>query len=388
MASRRTILVLGPPPTAMGGMASVVEQILGLDLQKRYRAELFAATSSAQDDENRASRVLRHLRHLVRLHRKIKQTDASVVHIHTCSGFSFFRSVLDMLIAKMLARPAVLHIHGATFDTFHASAGAITKWMIRWSLAQADRVVALSKGWHQKLSAMSPNAQVVIVENAVELPPNPPPRRCNGPCRFVLLARMDEWKGIDDLLNACEILRDSGVAFEVHLAGPAGTAGDSQTLPTNIESRGLDRHVRYLGPLRGDAKTDLLRHADAYVQPSHNEGMPIALLEALSFGLAIVATDVGAVGEVITNQREGLLVASHRPNALAAAMRALIEEPSFRVAAGIAARRLAESRFSLSRLDDDLCRLYDDTLAGGSLNSHAFTNSSGGVVRPISRAAV
>ena len=118
------------------------------------------------------------------------------------------------------------------------------------------------------------------------------------------------------------------------------------------------------------------------------KGLPIALLEALSFGLAIVATDVGAVGEVITHQREGLLVASHRPDALAAAMRALIEEPSFRVAAGIVARRLAESRFSLSRLDDDLCRLYDDTLAGGSLNSHAFTNNSGGVVRPISRTAV
>jgi len=154
------------------------------------------------------------------------------------------------------------------------------------------------------------------------------------------------------------------VPFELTLAGPPGTAGDRHTLPERIDRLGLADRVRYIGEVRGAAKYELLRTSDAYVQASHNEGMPMAVLEALAFGLPIVATDVGSLGEVITPEREGLIVPPHEPQELARAMARIAQNPNERRNMARAAVRLARRRFSESRLRDDLVRLYDGLLIG------------------------
>jgi len=175
-----------------------------------------------------------------------------------------------------------------------------------------------------------------------------------------LLARMDAWKGIDDLLDACATLRAAECPFELALAGPEGTAGDAGVLEEKIRRRGLESSVRYVGPVRGEEKTNLLRWADVCVQPSHHEGMPISLLEALAHGLPIVATSVGAVPEVIRDGVHGRLVPPHQPNRLGDALRELAEDPRRRCTMSTAAVDLARARFSLERFERDLMAVYDN----------------------------
>ena len=135
----------------------------------------------------------------------------------------------------------VLHIHGATFDEFHAGAGPLRRRLIAWSLRRADRVVALSAAWRDKLHGMSPGANVTVVENAVSGPASVPAGRHEEPCRFLLLARMDKWKGIDDLLEACGLLLREGAVLEMVLAGPAGTGPKLSTRVRQRESAGYGR---------------------------------------------------------------------------------------------------------------------------------------------------
>ena len=347
----------------VGGMASVVEQILSLDLGSRYRAEAFPTTFSTDEAESSSERIVRHVRHLKSLAGVIHQVRPAIVHIHSCSGFSFFRSTADLMIAKRLGCRTILHIHGAAFDEFYAGAGALQQRLITWPLSQADRVVALSQSWRNELLRMAPRAQVAVVENAVAGPADLPSQPHDGPCRFLLLARMDEWKGIDDLLDATTCMRAAGCNFELTLAGPSGTAGDANILENKIDSRHLNGAVRYVGPVRGNEKLKLLQRADVYVQSSHHEGMPIALLEALAYGLPIIATRVGAVPEVITDGREGVLVPPHTPAQLAEAMCTLATDRAGRERMGLAAKRLAATRFSLDRFREDLISLYDEVLA-------------------------
>jgi glycosyltransferase involved in cell wall biosynthesis len=358
--SPATVIVIGPAPAEFGGMASVVQQMLELDFGDAYRLEAFPVTLAPDEPESTFGRTRRHARHMSHLRKVIRRTAAPIVHIHTCSGFSFFRSVADMTVARGLGCRVVLHIHGAAFDEFHANAGRLRQRLIASSLSRADRVIGLSQSWCDKLRDMAPNARLTIIENAVATPPEPLARQASGPCRFLLLARMDEWKGIDNLLAACAELHADGVAAELTLAGPPGTAGDEAILAHKIGDKGLQDTVRYVGPVQGDDKTSLLQWADAYVQPSHHEGMPIALLEALSYGLPVVATRVGAVPEVITDEAEGILVLSHRPDLLALAMRHLAENDDLRRTMTRAARQLATTRFSLNRFRDDLMALYND----------------------------
>lgn len=359
-SSYKTVMVIGPPTEIVGGMSSVVTQNLQIE-SNQFRMDSLPFTVASSDAESIFKRLGRHIRQLFRLRAAIRHTRASIVHIHTCSGFSFFRSSVDMVLSQWLGCRVILHIHGAAFDVFYADTGPVLKKIIAYALSRADCVIALSKGWEQKLHMMAPKAKVHVIENAVKLPAfdsSPVKEEDCHVCRFTLLARMDTWKGIDDLLLSCHQLYLNEVPFELRLAGPPGSAGDADQLLKIIKSLGLTSCVEYIGSVQGSQKDKLLQWADVYVQPSHHEGMPIAVLEALSYGLPVVATCVGAVPEVIEHGKQGILVPAKNPKLFAEAMISLIQDPVRRKKLALAARKLAEDRFSLDRFHHDLLNLY------------------------------
>jgi len=361
-AHPKTILMTGPSPDMVGGMGAVVAQMGQLDFGGRYRIEFLPNTFSTMAKESRWSRAARHIRQRRRLGAVIHRARPVIAHIHTCSGFSFHRSAWDLRVARRRRCRTVLHLHGARFDEYFATAGSFARRMVTSALSVADRIVVLSAGWRTKILEMAPSARIAIVENAVESPTMRDDRKPSATCRFLILARMDEWKGIDDLLEACVLLHRRGVGFELTMAGPPGTAGDAETIGRKISVRGLDECVRYVGAVQARAKTELLRHADVYVQPSRHEGMPISVLEAMACGLPVVGTRVGAMPEVIEDDVHGFLVQSCQPMALATAMGTLAFDIPRRVAMGKAARALAATRFGLNRFRDDLIALYDEIL--------------------------
>lgn len=266
-----------------------------------------------------------------------------------------------MRVARRAGCRTVLHIHGASFDAFVAESNFVAHGVIKMALHQADRVVALAASWKEKIQRIAPRARVAVIENAIDIPQETACPGERGTCRIALLAKMDIWKGIDDLLAACAILRNEGSPpFELDLAGPPGSAGDADSLARSIRERGLEDVVRYRGPVRGKEKDELLRRAHAYVQPSHHEGMPLAVLEAMAYGLPVVATRVGAVPEVLVHDHDGLLVQPHQPAELAEALRRLIENHKLRTKLGANARAAAVSRFSLARFHKDLQSLYEE----------------------------
>jgi len=356
----QTVIIVGPAETITGGMSSVVGQMTRLDFAPGYRQCFVPITLSPGLGESRIARIVRHVRQVARLAAAIRKARASITHIHTCSGFSFWRSLLDVHIAHLAGCRTVLHIHGAKFAQFYDGAGIVGKRLIRTSLTRPNVVVALSRSWHDTLRRIAPRAIVRTIENAVHVPDEPPTGRHAGPRRFLLLARMDIWKGVDDLLEACRILRGRGQDFELTLAGPEGSAGNADTIGARIKQLGLDASVRCVGEVRGGRKNHWLRWADVYVQPSHNEGMPIAVLEAMAHALPVIATRVGAMPEIIEPGRHGLLTPPHDPQSLAEAMgRLAAAEGETCRRMGSAARTLVRTRFSLTRLRSDLVELYD-----------------------------
>ena len=367
------IVVIGPPDGATGGMATVMAHHLGMNEDRACADAIrllgFPMTQSPGADESRVQKITRHLGHLQRLRKTIRCNHARIVHIHTCSGASCFRSLADALVARLCGCRVILHIHGAYFDRFFEKLDPLRAAIVRRGLAAADRVIALSQEWKGKLRRISPKAKVHVVENAVDVPRtctdrSEAGRRATGRLtQFLLMARMDEWKGIDDLLEACQSLRTTGSKFHVTLAGPPGTAGDENSLPRKIESGGLQESVTYVGPVFGAEKMALLRDADVYVQPSHHEGMPMSILEAMAEGLPVVATRVGAIPEIIKDRVHGWLTPPHHPGALASAMKSAITSDALRRSMGTAAYRLARTRFSLGRFHQSLLHLYRNLCA-------------------------
>lgn len=372
------VLVVGPPLDTIGGMTSVVRQTVSLSYSGRYTAHHLPTCHARNEHETGLAKLARHWRQVGVLRRMVRRTRARLVHLHTCSGFSFYRSVVDMMIVRRMGCRTILHIHGASFDEFFTHSGRVARWLISRSLSFADVVVSLSESWRTTLRQMAPHARVAVIENAVEMTDPAAavtPRGDDKRCHFVVLARMDDWKGIDDALAAAALLNDRHILFRMTLAGPAGSAGDAETLTQKIKTLDLTDCAQYVGPVRGGAKTELLHSCDVFLQPSHHEGMPISVLEACAYGLPVVATAVGAVPEVIERNVQGILVPAKAPEALADAMTKMVRDRELRSAMGVAARRLARERFSLARFDRDLTALYDGLL-GASASADVSTTST------------
>lgn len=384
------VLLVGPPLDAVGGMAEVVRLSLSLNFRDRYRLGSFATSVSTGAHENALYRIRRHTAHALTFRRHLRATSPAIVHFHTCSGFSFFRTLLDQRIARRCGCRTILHIHGGRFANFLSELGPVRRRIAIEGLRRADRVVVLSNHWRRRILEFAPTADIVAIENGIEIPPRILAPSHEGACRFLLLGSLDRIKGINDLIDACARLRQRGLPFHVTLVGPPGDAGDRTILNRKLDERGLTGDIRYLGTVVGDAKHDLLRECDVYLQPSHYEGMPLGVLEAMSFARPVIATTVGALPEMITHEQEGLLVPPHHPDALAAAMARLAQEPAARVRMGAAGRFCAQARFSLEHMRAKIMALYDELTGRRAAQPVAAVVSSptGDVLRPPSMAAM
>ena len=142
-----------------------------------------------------------------------------------------------------------------------------------------------------------------------------------------------------------------------------GGDGDVNEVRTQLAGVSRRRQVRLLGWLNDDAKSTLLSRASVFVLPSYNEGLPVALLEAMAHGVAVVTTPVGGIPEVVTDSKTGLLVAPGDVATIAGAICRLLENPSLRTTLGRNGRALIESEFSVERAVARIVAVYD-SLAG------------------------
>ncbi|MHB1529571.1 MAG: glycosyltransferase family 4 protein [Acidiferrobacteraceae bacterium] len=189
-----------------------------------------------------------------------------------------------------------------------------------------------------------PVHKIAIVYNGVDTERFHPSRlRSSRPeIRLVAVGRMVEEKDYPLLLEALARLKKRGYTFRAEIVGDGPLA---PALRRQHKYLGLKGEVKFLGP-RAEIP-EILRRSDIYVLSSKSEGMPIALLEAMATGLAIAATAVEAVPEMIVDNVNGLLVAPGDPDALASAIARLIEDPELRARLGARAAEDASSLFSI-----------------------------------------
>jgi glycosyltransferase involved in cell wall biosynthesis len=175
----------------------------------------------------------------------------------------------------------------------------------------------------------------------------------DGRIAVLVPARLHAAKGHLDLLDAVPgaLARAPELVWLL-----AGDGPERERLAAAIRDRGLENHVRLLGWRENVA--DLLAASDFVALPSRVEGLPGAMLEAFAAGRAVVATDVGGVGEALTDGVEGRLVPARSPSRLAEAMAELALAPELREAMAERGRRSA-SRFDVRATARRFEELYE-----------------------------
>jgi glycosyltransferase involved in cell wall biosynthesis len=268
-----------------------------------------------------------------------------VVHLHVGAYGSFVRKAVLLWIAVLLRVPVLVHVHGSEFVTFHDHLPAPLRWVVRATLSRAAVVVALGDRWAERLSVIAPAARVVTVPNGVRVPP-PAIRAPHDTVHVVFLGEIGERKGAFTLLETwAKLAGEPELLASAHLtlAGDVGT-DRAERLIAELGIGDTAEVRRWLSP--ADV-AGLLAGADVFVLPSLTEGQPMALLEAMSHGLCVVASTVGGIPEMVDDGRSGLLVPPDDPGALAAALRKALTDAVLRRDLGSAARERVLARFDL-----------------------------------------
>ena len=351
------VLQVGPLPPPVGGMGTVITN-LHEALQPACAMRVLNNRKSTAPDRSLYQGVAAQLRLLGRLLREVVSWGPDLVHIHTCSRFTFWRNGIDVALARLLRRRVVLHIHGAEFATFLDSLSPMRARAARWILARCHRVVVLGQDWKRLLDAWTAPERVVVVPNGVPVE-DLRERDDDAPFTIVCLANYERRKGQRDLLDAVAQLR-SERPVHVALLGFESETGQQKALLDQTARLGLGAQVEIPGPVMGEAKDAWWRRANCFCLPSYDEGLPMAMLEAMAHGLPVVLTRVGAIPEAVEHPREGLLYEAGDIPGLSAHLQALLDDPEQARTIGTAGRERVIAQFSLSRSAQLLLDLYPD----------------------------
>lgn len=274
-----------------------------------------------------AGNVLKFIAFLFALVRTLfKDRQIRIVHIHGASRGSFYRKYLVFLICKYGFRKKIIyHLHGGGFHLFFSNSNGIVKKLIRHLFKKADMVIGLSRTWEDFIRNEIGGKHVVILNNPIQLPDATEPGIENSGMRVLLfLGKVNDNKGIFDLLS---VIKEHYDELRGRIKLKIGGNGETDRLSDFIKQYALQDVVEYQGWVDGKMKADLLEECDALILPSYNEGLPVSVLEAMSYSKLVITTRVGGIPEVIVNMQNGILMEPGDKVALSDALFLFINDP-------------------------------------------------------------
>ena len=351
------VLMVGPAFGGRGGIASVVDVLRADGLFER-EGIVYVATHA---DGGRLDKLGAALDGLWRVGLACGGRERpAIVHVHSGSRASFLRKSLVLWLARRGGAHTIFHLHGGGFRRYaQEEAGPLLRRWIRHTLEASSRVIALSPGWAAMVRECAPRARVEVLPNPVRLglaSPTAPGRAEAG--RILFLGRIAPAKGVDELLEACAGLAPHHPALRLVLGG----TGELEWVQRRAAELGIAGRVETPGWLDDDARAAQLARAWLFCLPSHAEGLPMSMLEAMAAGVPVVATTVGGIPEAVGDGVEGLLAPPRDAAALALAIGRLLDDGGLRARLACAARGAVERHYATGVVCGRLAALYGQLL--------------------------
>jgi glycosyltransferase involved in cell wall biosynthesis len=279
------------------------------------------------------------------------------VHVNMAERLSLFRKGMIVATSRAVRVPVVIHLH-AQMRSFYASLPSPAQAVVRWIFSLASSVVVIGSGPRRFVIdelGVDPK-KVDIVINGVPGPARAPARAiaADGIKRVVFVGRLCEPKGVSDLLVALSKAKLDRAKVEVTLAGNGDIAG----YEAKAKQLGVDSFVKFAGWC-DQAQIDALLHkSDLLVLPSHDEVLPLVVLEALANGVAVVCTPVGELPTVLSDGQNACFVPVGDTDKLAETLTHVLGDEQQLLTLGRNGRELYEQQFSLERFFTSMARVH------------------------------
>lgn len=248
-----------------------------------------------------------------------------IVHLHFAADGSFWRKEKLLRMAKMFGKKVVMHCHASRFKDFYSEQSEDGKRHIVDTLNKADVLIALSESWKEWFISVGVVAsKIVVLHNITAEPQERLACKVNdGKVHMLFMGELGKRKGVFDIIRGLAKHRDE---LEGKLEFRIGGNTNEDRLMREIEEGGLQNIVKFEGWVAGEKKIDLLNWADLFILPSFNEGLPISILEAMSYKMPIISSPVGGIPEVVKDGVNGAIVTPGNDDEIFAAIKKYVDD--------------------------------------------------------------
>ena len=219
---------------------------------------------------------------------------------------STYRDLPLIMFAQLLGKKMVIHLHGGELLQ-EKKPSKFMKMALTRAFSGKDPKIVLSQLEKEIVEEKFRAVHVLVLPNSIDLTAAGSfsgNGQSGATPRLLFIGRVDKNKGVEYIYQALNILKDKGVPFYFSMAG----AGPEKDEYVQKFSASLNSHFEYKGVVSGKDKIDLFRESNIFLLPSMYEGLPISLIETMSFGIVPVVTNVGSIGTLVKQDETGLFV--------------------------------------------------------------------------------
>jgi glycosyltransferase involved in cell wall biosynthesis len=365
------LLVIRTPPPYGGG------EMIGLQLERAFAGKYAQLTfrrvrhRKAVQGRLTLSNIIFAARFVLSGSRRLLADRPKVMFIDVPKDApSFIRTSVLLALALALRVRIVGDLAGADFQ-FLRRTSAIGRYG-RWLLPRLHRIRVLGTGIESTLRDQGLE-NAVVIPNGIAEPSGAAEaaeaRTALGPApRFLYVGKISRSKGILTLLEFMKLASVGGASAQLHVVGEWENDRLRQEVLERIAADDLADHIEFHGVLIEDEKWELFRSADVLLHPSSWDGQPVTILEALAFGLPVVATDVGAIPDTIRSGIEGYLMTENSPEEVAAGVRTLTADGDTYAAFAWRARQRFLECFTLKSFETAISGLLDEALRSHTID--------------------
>lgn len=290
---------------------------------------------------------------------RIKQESPDLLHLNTAlTPLAIGRDAVLAKIAQYLKTPILLHIHGGKFFT-QGFSNNFYKRLIKKMLYRTSAVVVLSETEKEFIEKIGNDLKIHVLPNAVSFAEIEKVEHKKKKKKTILfLGRFHKGKGLKEIRETCRILKNKDIEFRFEGYG----AGEEKDSFVRQMTEILGKDFYYGGVVSGREKWKALSDADVFLLPSHYEGLPLALLEAMAAGCVAVASDVGSIGKVIEDGKNGFLIRPRDTSQIVEKMEFLFSGEADWENLQRNAEKTIEERFSIKDYVKSLETIYEEII--------------------------
>lgn len=377
---KKKILFIGPFPPPVHGASLRNQSIADSKLINKYfDLKIFCANQASDVHDighfswRKVFKTIEDMKNLVLVLLSFKP-DLVYFNI-SLFGFALYRDALYATVFKIFRFKLLYHLRTQGVRE-QVEKSKFKKLLFHYLFHNVD-IICLSRALYQDIALVFDRAPIIVnngiaieefplivndgiaVEDFSQQLENNPNKKITN---ILFLSNYGIKKGINELLSALRVLKQSKCKFKAKLIGKDFDY-TANVLRKKIALMELDLDIEVVGPLYGEEKHQALHEADIFVLPTYFEAFPGVILEAMQFGLPVVSTWEGAIPEIVDNGKTGLLVEKKNSEALAQALTVLVNDPVVREKMGQEGQQKFFQNFTLETFEKNMVAVFNQVLS-------------------------